>query len=437
MAAFANPLDVVRDRGFVQDVTDAEGLRRLFEIERVTFYSGFDPSAPSLHTGHLVPIMLMAWLQRLGQRPIVLLGGATGRIGDPSGRDAERSLLPDEVIAENLTRQRAQLTRLLDLSHPDRGVLVDNHDWLGGLALLDFLRDVGKHFSVNQMLARESVRRRLEQREQGISYTEFSYQLLQAYDFAHLYASEGCRLQIGGSDQWGNILSGVELTRRLEGADVYGLTTSLLLDAEGRKFGKSVGRPTWLDPSLTSPYAYYQFWINTHDDDVVRFLRLFTFLPEQEIHELARIHGNDPGARVAHRRLAEECTRLVHGEQGLAEAQRATRVLFGGEPFGELDDQVVVEAFEAAPSVELSRGRLERGIGVLELLLEAGAAPSVSEARRLVRQGGIYLNNIRVDDEHRVVDVDDLASPTTLVLRVGKKRYFLVRFPGLGSQALI
>ncbi|MDQ4131511.1 MAG: tyrosine--tRNA ligase, partial [Actinomycetota bacterium] len=317
---------------------------------------------------------------------------------------------------------------------PDRGLLLDNHDWLGKLALLGFLREVGKHFSVNQMLARESVRRRLEQREQGISYTEFSYQLLQAYDFAHLYANHGCRLQIGGSDQWGNILSGVELTRRLHGAAVYGLTTTLLLNAEGRKFGKSVGRPTWLDPSLTSPYAYYQFWINTHDDDVVRFLRMFTFLSEQEIDELARSHGHDPAARVAHRRLAEECTRLVHGEEGLAEAQQATAVLFGQEPFADLDDRVLSEAFEAAPSVQLSRRRLEQGIGVIELLVEAGAASSLSEARRLVRQGGIYLNNSRVEDEQRVVNVDDLASPSTLVLRVGKKRYFLARFPAWASR---
>ncbi|MDQ3932810.1 MAG: tyrosine--tRNA ligase [Actinomycetota bacterium] len=428
MTVSRNPLDVVRDRGFVQDVTDLEALHRLFGTERVTFYTGFDPSAPSLHTGHLVPIMLMAWLQRLGHRPIVVMGGATGRIGDPSGREVERALLPEHVLAENLGRQRKQLAHLLELTQPRQGLLLDNLDWLGRLAFLDFLRDVGKNFSVNQMLARDSVRRRLEQREQGISYTEFSYQLLQAYDFAHLYATEGCRLQLGGSDQWGNILSGIELTRRLHGGEVYGLTTSLLLDAQGQKFGKSVGRPVWLDPALTSPYAYYQSWINSHDDDVVRFLRLFTFLSEQEIDELARRHGQDPGTRWAQRRLAEECTRIVHGDEGLREAQRATTILFRDEPFRGLDDQVLAEAFEIAPSVELSRARLEHGIGVLELLVEAGAAPSVSEARRLVRQGGVYLNNVRVDDEQRVVVTDDLASPTTIVLRVGKKRYFLARF---------
>ncbi|MDP8930989.1 MAG: tyrosine--tRNA ligase [Actinomycetota bacterium] len=428
MTASGNPLDLVRDRGFVQDITDPDGLHRQFENERVTFYTGFDPSAPSLHTGHLVPVMLMAWLQRLGHRPIVVVGGATGRIGDPSGRDAERALLPEDVIAENLERQRGQLTRLLDLSRPDQGLIVDNSDWLGRLAFLDFLRDIGKHFSVNQMLARDSVRRRLEQREQGISYTEFSYQLLQAYDFAYLYGTERCRLQLGGSDQWGNILSGVELTRRLHGGEVYGLTTSLLLDAQGHKFGKSVGQPIWLDPSLTSPYAYYQFWINTHDDDVVRFLRMFTFLSEKEIDELARMHGHDAGARVAQRRLAQECTRLVHGEDGLKEAQRATTVLFRDEPLRGLDDQILAEAFEIAPSVELPRARLEQGMGVLDLVVEAGAAASVSDARRLVRQGGIYLNNVRIDDEHRVVGSDDLASPTTIVLRVGKKRHFLVRF---------
>lgn len=424
----ANPLDVIRARGYVQDVTDEDGLRKLLATERVTFYVGFDPTASSLHVGNLVGMMAMAWLQRLGHRPVAIAGGATGRIGDPSGRDTERDLLDEATIATHLGTIRRQLSHFVDLSAPDRGVLVDNHDWLSGFGYLEFLRDVGKHFSVNAMLAKESVRRRLEQREQGISYTEFSYQLLQAYDFAHLYAREGCRLQGGGSDQWGNITAGVDLTRRLHGAEVFGWTWPLITTADGRKFGKTAGNAVWLDPDMTSPYGYYQYWVNVHDEDVVRFLRLFTFLADEDVAELAREHGHDPGARHAHRALAEEATRLAHGDAGVAEARRATDVLFGDAPFTGLDDRVLAEAFGAAPSVELPRGRLSEGIGLLELLVAAGAASTNSEARRLVGQGGVYVNNVRVTDDRAELGPADLASATTVVLRVGRKRYHLVRF---------
>ncbi len=424
----ANALDVLEARGFVQDVTDRDGLRRLFGTERVTFYVGFDPSAASLHVGHLLGIMAMAWLQRLGHRAIAVVGGATGRIGDPSGKDTERELLDEDRIAVNLASIRTQLGRFLDLSDPGRGLLVDNYDWLGPYGYLEFLRDVGKHFSVNQMIGRESVRRRLESREQGISYTEFSYQLLQAYDFAHLHAAEGCRLQGGGSDQWGNITAGVDLTRRLHAGDVYGLTWPLLTTAEGEKFGKTAGNAVWLDASLTSPYGYYQFWINRADAEVASLLKRFTFLDLVEIDELVRTHLANPADRLAQRRLAEDATRIAHGEPGLAEADRATRALFGGARFRGLDDRVLAEAFDAAPSVELPRQRLEDGVALLDLLTEAGAAASSSEARRLVRQGGVYVNNVRVTDERAIVGPHDLASATTLVLRVGKKRHHLVRF---------
>lgn len=423
-----NALDVLQRRGFVADVTDEDGLRALFDDGRVTFYVGFDPTAASLHVGSLVGIMAMAWLQRLGHRPIAIAGGATGRIGDPSGRDDERELLDEEVLDANLAGIRAQLSSFLDLSDPGVGLLVDNHDWLGQLSFLGFLRDVGKHFSVNQMIARESVKRRLGEREQGISYTEFSYQLLQAYDFAHLYAEEGCRLQGGGTDQWGNIVAGIELTRRMHGGGVFGLVWPLLTTADGTKFGKSAGNAVWLDPDMTSPYAYYQYWINTHDDDVIRFLRLFTFLDEETVEGLAAAHSRDPAARVAHRRLAEETTRLLHGEDGLAEAQRATEVLFGDERFAGLDDHVLADVFEAAPSAELARGRLEDGLGLLNLMTEVGAASSNGEARRLIQQGAVRINNVRVEDPGRQLGPDDLASETLLVLQVGRKRHYLVRF---------
>ena len=423
-----NAFDVLRERGFVQDVTDADGLRRLMDTERVTFYYGVDPTAPSMHLGNLVGCMAMAWLQRLGHRPIALAGGATGRIGDPSGRDAEREMLDEDTVERHLAGIRGQITKFVDLSRPEAGLMVDNHDWLGDLPLLDFLRDVGKHFSVNAMIARESVKRRLDAREQGISYTEFSYQLLQAYDYAHLAQTQGCRLQIGGSDQWGNITAGVDLTRRRHGVEAHGLVWPLLETASGEKFGKSAGNAVWLDARLTSPYAYYQYWLNVHDEDVGRFLRLFTFLDLEEIDGIVADHERDPARRLGQRRLAEEATRIAHGQDGAASAARATEVLFGEESYHGLDDAVLADAFDEAPTVELTRGRLERGIGLLELLTEAGATTSNSEARRLVEQGAVRVNNIRVDDPRHELGTGDLAGTATLVLRVGKKRYFLARF---------
>jgi tyrosyl-tRNA synthetase len=434
MTTDRSPIDVLRARGFVQDVTDEDGLRELFASEQVTFYVGFDPTAPSLHAGNLVGMMAMSWLQRLGHRPIAIAGGATGRIGDPSGRDTERELLDDERIEANLAGIRRQLAHVLDLSDdPDRpgsGKLVDNHEWLSSFSFLGFLRDVGKHVSVNQMIARESVKKRLEEREQGLTFTEFSYQLLQAYDFVHLYEAEGCRLQGGGSDQWGNITAGTDLIRRVHGSDAraYGLVWPLLLTADGRKFGKSAGNAVWLDPELTSPYAYYQYWLNAHDADVVRFLKLFTYLELDEIAELEHELESDPAARVAHRRLAEEATRIMHGDEGVRSAQQASEVLFGSEAFTGLDDRVLADAFESAPSVERPRAELEAGVGLLTLMTRVGATKGTGEARRLVEQGGVRLNNVPVDDPARTVGPEDLASASTLVLRVGKKRYFLARF---------
>ena len=423
-----NPIDTLRARGFVADITDEAGLRTLFDTERVTFYVGFDPTAASLHAGNLVGMMAMSHLQRAGHRAIALAGGATGRIGDPSGRDTEREVMTEERLAANLAGIRRDLGQVLDLDDPDRGILVDNHDWTGPVTFLEWLREVGVHFSVNGMLNKESVRKRLDQREQGLTYTEFSYQLLQANDFAHLYEAYGCRLQGGGTDQWGNITAGIDLTRRKHGVQAYGITWPLLLTADGAKFGKSAGNAVWLDVELTSAYAYYQWWLNADDRDVVRFLRLFTYLDLDEIDDLARQHEADPAARHAHRVLAREATRVVHGDEGVDAAERATAVLFGDEPFADMDDRVLADAFAEAPTIELDRARLDEGVGVLQVLTDAGATKSNGQARQLVSQGAVRLNNAKVEDPGRVLGPADLASETTLVLRVGKKRHVLARF---------
>jgi tyrosyl-tRNA synthetase len=423
-----HPLDTLAGRGFVQDVTDADGLRALLDGGPVTFYYGADPTASSLHIGNLVGMMAMAWLQRSGHRPIALAGGGTGRIGDPSGRDDERDLLDEERIAANMERIREQLSRVIDISTPQRGLLLDNHEWLRGLRFLDFLRDVGKHFSVNQMIARESVRRRLEEREHGISFTEFSYQLLQAYDFAHLHATEGCMLQIGGSDQWGNITAGVELTRRLHGTRVYGLVWPLVERSDGKKISKTLAHDApVLAADETSPYTFYQWFLNVPDTDVERFLKLYTFLPLDEIAALADTVAADPARREAQATLAEEVTRIVHGDDGLAAARHATEILFGTETFAGLDDRTISDAFDTAPSIDLPEHRIG-SIGLLELMVEMGAAASNGEARRLVTQGAVRINNALVDDPGLVVDRRHLIASGTVILRTGKKNYFLARF---------
>jgi tyrosyl-tRNA synthetase len=427
----AGPLELLRARGLVQDVTDESALRDAFAAGPVTYYVGFDPTAPSLHAGNLVGMMAMAWLQRAGHRPIALAGGGTGRIGDPSGRDTERTLLGEDELAANLAGIRAQLDAFLDLDDDEggaRGFLVDNHTWLAELDLLGFLRDVGVHAPVTAMLGRESVKRRLEGREQGITYTEFTYQLLQAYDFVHLHRTHGCVLQGGGSDQWGNITAGIDLARRLDGAQLHGVVWPLLTTADGAKFGKSAGNAVWLDAGMTSPYAYYQYWFNAADDDVERFLRLFTFLRLAEVTEVAAQHAADPSARHGQRTLAREATRILHGDDGVAAAERATEVLFGDAPYGTLGDAVLADAFGEAPSVEVPRARLDDGIGLLELLTAVGASASNGEARRLVQQGAVRINNAAVDDPARVVTPADLAGETIIVLRAGRRRQFLARF---------
>lgn len=412
-------------RGLVNQVTHPELGDRL-EQERFTFYCGFDPTAESLHIGNLVPIMGMMHLQRRGHRPLVLVGGGTGLIGDPSGKTEERKLQTRENLERHLAGIRTQLGRLLAFEGDNAATLVNNADWLGELRLLDFLRDIGKHFSVNVMLAKESVRARLEDRDHGISYTEFTYSLLQAYDFLHLHDSFGCRLQVGGSDQWGNIVAGMDLTRRLRQSETFGLTFPLVTKSDGAKFGKSEQGNVWLDPARTSPYKFYQFWINQADADVPRLLRYFTFLPQEEIAGLEQELAAAPEKRAAHRRLAEEVTAMIHGQDQLANAAKASQAMFGGELSG-LDDATLEDIFSEMPSTRFPREALTSGKALLDVLVESGVFPSKGEARRTIKSGGVYLNNERIAEDARLSEAS-LCSERIAVVRKGKKHYHLLKF---------
>lgn len=412
-------------RGLVNQVTHPELGDRL-EQERFTFYCGFDPTAESLHIGNLVPIMGMMHLQRRGHRPLVLVGGGTGLIGDPSGKTEERKLQTRENLERHLAGIRTQLGRLLAFEGDNAATLVNNADWLGELRLLDFLRDIGKHFSVNVMLAKESVRARLEDRDHGISYTEFTYSLLQAYDFLHLHDTFGCRLQVGGSDQWGNIVAGMDLTRRLRQSETFGLTFPLVTKSDGAKFGKSEQGNVWLDPARTSPYKFYQFWINQADADVPRLLRYFTFLPQEEIAGLEQELAAAPEKRAAHRRLAEEVTAMIHGQDQLANAAKASQAMFGGELSG-LDDATLEDIFSEMPSTRFPREALTSGKALLDVLVESGVFPSKGEARRTIKSGGVYLNNERIAEDARLSEAS-LCSERIAVVRKGKKHYHLLKF---------
>jgi len=405
-------------RGFVQATTPE--LKAHFARGPVTVYCGFDPTAPSLQVGNLMPLMLLAHLQRAGHRPIVLMGGGTGLIGDPAGKRNERPLLSPTQIAEHLRRQQSQMKRFLDFGTGPAGARVlDNAAWLVPARLVDFLRDVGKHFTVNIMLQKESVKTRMET---GLSYTEFSYMLLQAYDFLTLYKNEGCTLQVGGSDQWGNITAGVELIRRVEGAEAHGLVAPLVTMASGEKFGKSEGGAIWLDAAMTSPYQFYQFWVNTDDRDVGMYLKLFTFLSRDEIAALLKSHERKPAEREAQKKLAIVLTELVHGKQAQYNAVAASAILFDN-----LDPtQVEPSAFEVlAQEIPTTTG--ERGMTLVDAVQRAGLAKSKSEARRGIEQGGIYVNQQRVQDVERKLETGDWIGGRHLLLRKGKKDYALLR----------
>ena len=419
-------LDELKWRGLVADCTDAEELGKKI-VAPVTLYCGFDPTADSLHVGNLVPLLALRRFQMLGHHPIAVAGGATGSIGDPSGKSQERQLLTKEILDGNIASVKTQLAKLLDFEtkqNPAR--LLDNASWTAGLSFLDFLRDIGKHFSVNQMVAKESVRARMEDREAGISYTEFSYMLLQAFDFMVLRRDAGCELQIGGSDQWGNITAGIELTRKKLGKQVFGLTLPLIMNTDGSKFGKTAAGAIWLNPHRTSVYKFYQFWINTDDRDVIRYLKYFTFLSQGEIASLEQQHGENPGARVAHKALALAATDLIHGEPARVEAVRASEILFGGELKG-IAESTFNDIVGEVPTKELELVKLEGGgLPLVELLVHAGLCPSKGQARKDIEGGGVNINNVREASAARAVTAGDLLFGKHVLLRKGKKNYVVV-----------
>lgn len=419
--------DIVDDlkwRGLFAQSTDEDALRKALANGPVTFYCGFDPTAPSLHVGHLVQVLTMRRLQQAGHRPLALVGGATGQIGDPRPT-AERTLNPPETVAAWVDRLRAQIQPFLSFEGDNAASLVNNLDWTAGLSAIEFLRDVGKHFRVNKMLTKDSVARRLESQE-GISYTEFSYQLLQGMDFLELYRRHGCTLQQGGSDQWGNLTAGMDLIHRLEPeAHVHCLATPLMVKADGTKFGKTEGGAVWLDPEMTTPYAFYQFWLNTDDRDVTRYLRILSFRSREELEELERQTEERPQARAAQRALAEELTTLVHGADQTAAVINASQALFGQGELAELDERTLTAALSEVPHVRVA----ELG-PVVDLFAEVGLVASKSAARRTVKEGGAYVNNVKVTAEDAVPAREDLLHGRWLVLRRGKKNLAAVEVTG-------
>jgi tyrosyl-tRNA synthetase len=415
----ADILDDLAWRGLLAQSTDLDELRALLAAGPVTLYCGFDPTAPSLHVGSLVQLLTLRRFQQAGHRPIGLVGGATGLIGDPSGKSDERTLNSVDVVAGWVERIRGQVSRFLDFTD-ERALMVSNLDWTGPMSAIEFLRDVGKHFPVNRMLARETIKARLE--TGGMSYTEFSYVLLQSLDYLELYRRYGCCLQTGGSDQWGNLTAGVDLIRRVEGGSAHALTTPLVMRADGTKFGKTAGGENyWLDPELTSPYAFYQFWFNADDRDVVKYLKYFSFRSREEIEELEKETAERPAARTAQRALAAELTTLVHGEEERARVVAASRALFGQGSLADLDERTLTAALAEVPRAVISTPDGAALPPVTDLLAETGLVNSKSEARRAIAQGGAYLNNAKITEADAVPGADDLLHGRFLVLRRGKR----------------
>ena len=416
-----NIIDELQWRGLINQSTDLDQLREACE-QPITLYCGFDPTGPSLHAGHLVPLLMLRRFQQAGHNPIVLAGGATGMIGDP--RDVgERAMLADDQVAEWADRIINQLSRFVDFDGEHAARLVNNNDWTKNLSVTQFLRDVGKHFSLNTMLARDTVKRRLD--NDGISYTEFSYMLLQANDYVQLHNTYGCSLQIGGGDQWGNIVSGVDLNRRINGATVHALTVPLVTDADGNKFGKSTGGgKLWLDPEMTSPYAWYQYFINAADVDVIRYLRWFTFLTQEELAELQQAVDERPHAREAQRRLAQEMTNLVHGKDATHAVELAAQALFGRAELTELDEETLAGALSETTIAEIGA---DDSRTIVDLLVASGLVESKKAARRAVNEGGAYVNNQRITSDEWQPTNEDLLHGRWLVLRRGKKNFAGVR----------
>ncbi|WP_067841492.1 tyrosine--tRNA ligase [Amphibacillus sediminis] len=421
-------MDIIQDlesRGLVQQTTDLEGLKAHLAKNTVTLYCGFDPTADSLHIGHLVPALMLKRFQRAGHRPIALIGGGTGMIGDPSGRSSERQLNDPETVAHFSAQIKKQLAKILDFEVKENGAVARNNaEWLGDLSLIEFLRDTGKHFGVNYMLAKDSVQSRLEN---GISFTEFTYMILQSYDFLNLFEKENCTLQIGGSDQWGNITAGMELIRRTRAGEeevkVFGLTVPLITKADGTKFGKTAGGAVWLDPEKTTPYEFYQFWINTDDRDVIKFLKYFTFLSMDEIKDLEDQLASAPQKRGPHTRLAEEMTQLVHGEQALEQAKRISAALFSGD-IKQLNGTEIKQGFKDVPTVKLAK----KDIPLVDLLVDANISSSKRQAREDIQNGAIYINGERQQELQYQLTDDDRIDDQFTIIRRGKKKYFLLDF---------
>jgi len=422
-------IEELKWRGLLHDIMP--GTEELMAQERVKAYVGFDPTADSLHIGNLVPIMLLVHWQRAGHTPVAVVGGATGMVGDPSGKTAERQFLDLEVLEHNLACQKAQLEKFLDFSGDNAASVVNNYDWFKDFTFLDFIRDVGKHITVNYMMAKDSVKNRLES---GMSFTEFTYQLVQGYDFYHLWKEHGVKVQMGGSDQWGNIVTGTELVRRKGGGQAFAITAPLITKADGSKFGKSEGGNVWLDKDRTSAYKFYQYWINAADEDASRYLRIFTLLPREDIEALEVAHAANPGARAMQKALAEDVTRRIHGQADLDTAVAASALLFGKsteDDLRALPESELLSVFEGVPQREVSRADLQSGMGIVDLLAggEGAFLASNGEARRALKEGSVSVNKTKVD-EQKVVSEADLVGSGLILLQRGKKNYFLVRVLG-------
>ncbi len=418
-------------RGLLHDIMP--GTEKLLDQKQVSGYIGFDPTADSLHIGNLVPILILMHFQRAGHKPIALVGGATGMIGDPSGKSKERNLLDEKTLNHNVTAIKKQLAQFIDFEAKDNpAVLVNNYDWFKDVSLIEFVRNIGKHISVNYMMAKDSVKKRLNPEHDdstGMSFTEFTYQLFQGYDFLHLYRHNNCQLQMGGSDQWGNMTTGTELIRRVEGGKAYALTVPLITKSDGGKFGKTEQGNVWLSSKYTSPYKFYQFWINVSDEDAEKYIKIFTFLDKETIEKLIFEHRETPHLRLLQKKLAEEVTKMVHSEDALQKAQEASQILFnkkaGSEALKQLDEQTFLDVFEGVPQGELHLEDLQKGIDIGSALIESGFLSSGNEARRALKENSVSVNKEKVNSD-KILTPEDLISGKYILLQRGKKKYFLV-----------
>lgn len=424
-----NLIEELRWRGMIQDIIP--GTEEQLQKEMTAGYIGFDPTADSLHIGSLVPILVLVHMQKAGHKPVALVGGATGMVGDPTGKSEERVLLSEEILQHNLEGVKKQLERFLDFdsSKTNAAEIVNNYDWFKGFSFLNFIRDVGKHITVNYMMAKDSVKKRLES-ETGMSFTEFTYQLVQGYDFYYLYKNKNCKLQMGGSDQWGNIVTGTELIRRKAGGEAFAFTCPLITKADGGKFGKTEKGNIWLDPNRTSPYQFYQFWLNTADSDAERYIKIFTFLSKEETEQLISEHRQAPHLRNLQKRLAKEITCFIHGEKEYAFAVKASELLFGNasaEVLQSLNEKQLLQVMEGVPQVEVSFSQLKEGINIVNFLADTKIFPSKGEARKMVQSGGVSLNKEKVTGIDFIVNTDKLVNEKYILVQKGKKNYWLAK----------